>query len=290
MPTSMPLVGNILAITLVTTSTRVLVLLPLKDQVALINNQISTVPASTSILSLVYAVRSGGKFSHLFEMYSRDYDHLFANCPTRHVSDWRFQKLLEKCEGRQADFTREHFNLIRNEPPINEIIWKRQCHMFFRSLRSPRSFILYSLDDPSKSITWHYPGGTICQIFKFGSFLTRLQALIKGRTSGYFEPVSTTFPTLDSSVYQPGRLDVLKMAVGMERDGGITGFKLIQRWLNLEGPASHVRPSKIRPWRFIFVVPEETAASFKLQSFGNDWNSKVKQYVLGLSQQDVLEY
>ena len=126
--------------------------------------------------------------------------------------------------------------------------------------------------------------------FKSRSFLTRLQALIKGRTSGYFEPVSTTFPTLDSSVYQPGHLDVLKMAVGMERDGGITGFKLIQRWLNLEGPASHVRPSETQPWRFIFVVPEEKVASFKLQSFGNVWNSQVQQYVLGLSPKDIWEH
>jgi len=223
----------------------------LEDQVALINNQISTVPESTNILSLVYDVRSGGKFSHhLFEMYSCDDDHFFANCPIRHVSDWSFQKLLEKYEGWQTGFARELFNLIRNGPPIasiNEVIWKRQCHMFFRSLRSPRSFTLYSLDDLSKSITWHYPGDTICQTFKSGSFLTQLQALIKGRTSGYFEPVSTTFPTLDSLAYQLDRLDVLKMAVIMEHDSSIAGFERIQCWLSLEGPASHLRPSETRP-------------------------------------------
>ena len=267
-----------------------------QEAVASIHEQISAVPASTNILSLIFDVRSGGNFSHrLFEMYSRNDAHFFANCHIRLVSDWLFERLLVKYEERQADVARELFNAIRKEPEIasiNGVIWERQCHLFFRSLRSPRSFVLRSLDDPSGSITyeWEYPGSIGYQTFGSGSFATQLQALIADETSGYLKPMSTTFPTLDSLLYQPGYLEFLQMTVSPSHPGSIAGFQRIQRWLKLKGPASHLRPSKSRPWTFIFVVPEEMAASFNQQSFGNVWGSKVKQFVLGLSQKDIWEY
>ena len=264
-----------------------------KKQVALINEQITAVPASTNILSLIFDVRRGGEFSQrVFEMYSLDDHRFLANCPIRHVSDWSFKKLLEKYEEREVGVSRELFNLIQREPPIasiNEAIWERQCNLFFRSLRSPRSFMLRALDDSSQSLTWDYPGDTLYRTFKSGSFPTMLQALIEGRISGYLEPVSTAFPTLDSLVYQPGLLIFLKMTVGTEHDGSSAGFERIQRWLKLKGPLAHLHASESRPWKFVFVVPEEMALSFKQQSFGKAWNSKVKQYVLGLSQKDVWE-
>jgi hypothetical protein len=58
---------------------------------------------------------------------------------------------------------------------------------------------------------------------------------------------------------------------------------------SVKGPASNLRPSRKRPWMFIFIVPEETEASFTKQPFEEVWDSKVEQYVLGLSQKDVWE-
>ena len=82
-PSSMAL-GNILAMTFVvghasSSPSR------FKEQVALINAQISAVPASTNILSLMYDVRSGGEFSHLFELYASN-DHHVENRSIRRVS------------------------------------------------------------------------------------------------------------------------------------------------------------------------------------------------------------
>ena len=76
---------------------------------------------------------------------------------------------------------------------------------------------------------------------------------------------------------------------GLKHDGSVTGFERIQRWPKHKGPVAHLHPSETRPWKFVFVVSEEMAPSFKQQSFGKPWNSKVKQYVLGLSQKDVWE-
>ena len=141
------------------------------------------------------------------------------------------------------------------EPPayINEVIWEQQCQRFFRALQSPHSFILRSPDDPSKSIAWDYPGGT-------GQIWTRLQAIMKDRTSGHLKPVSTTVPTPDSLVYQLGPLDFLKMMIGisMEHDGSIAGFERIQCWVRIEGLDSH--SFETRPWILIFVVPEKSGS------------------------------
>lgn len=133
MPSSMPL-GNVLAMTFVvvhasSSPSR------FKEQVALINAQISAVPASTNILSLMYDVRSGGEFSHLFKLYASN-DHLVENRSIRRVSGWSLKKLSEHYEERDTD-VRRLFNLVRTEPPItsiNEVIWERQCRRFFRSL------------------------------------------------------------------------------------------------------------------------------------------------------------
>ena len=258
---------------------------PLEKQVASITEQISTVAASTDIGALIDDIRRGGTSSHLFQIYSSHDHRMFENCPIKHVSDWSFNRLLEKYEERQTDAALELFNLFRyrNGLQIATFVWERQ---FFRSLRSPRSFILRSLDDPSESITceWEYPRGTEYRTFESGPpFPTRLQVLIEDKTSGHLKPLSTMFPTSDSLVYQPSRLDFFQITLGsFEPNGSIAGFERVQRWLELKGPTSHLCPSETRPWLFISIVPEGKAASLKQQSFGKIWNSKVKQYVLGL--------
>ncbi|KAF8523379.1 hypothetical protein BU17DRAFT_86122 [Hysterangium stoloniferum] len=253
----------------------------------------ATVPRSTSIISLIYDTRGGGEFSHnLFEVHSLDDDHFFPGCLIKPVSEWVFERLLEKYKERQANAVRELYDLIRREPalaPTSGIIWERQCHRFFRSLRIFRSFNLRSLDDPSQTITWDYPGGTEYKAFESTFFSTQLEAQIQRKTSTYFQPLSASYPTLDSLVYRPDRLDFLQMTVAKNHPSKIAGFQRIQRGLKLKGPASNLRPSKEQPWMLIFVVPEEIAPSFTKQPFGGVWDSKVKQYVLALSQKDVWE-
>ena len=247
---------------------------------------------STNIIQLVYD--KGGKYSqwyHLFQISSRHDHRWFANCHFEPVSNWSFQKLLERFEKEQDDAIRVLYNRIRKEPKLailmRGLTWERQCHIFFQSLKFPRSFVLRSLDDPSISITWDYPGPTKYESFEPRSFSSQLQALIQDKTPAYLKPMLTIFSTLDSLVYQPGILDILQMTVRVEHPSSTAGFGLIQKWLRVKSPASHLRPSKDRPWKFIFVVPEEMAASFEQVSFGGVWDSKVKQYVLGLSDDDV---
>ncbi|KAF8522760.1 hypothetical protein BU17DRAFT_86669 [Hysterangium stoloniferum] len=266
----------------------------LKNEVASVNDVIGVVPRSTSIISLIDDTRGSGEFSHyLFEVHSLDDDHFFSGCLIKPVSEWVFGRLLEKYEERQASAARELYDLIRREPalaPTSGIIWERQCHRFFRSLRFSRSFNLRSLDDPSQTIIWDYPGGTEHKAFESASFSTELEAQIRRKTSTYFQPLSACYPTLDSLLYRPDRLDFLQMTVAQNHPSKIAGFQRIQRGLKLKGPASNLRPSKEQPWMFIFIVPEETAPSFTKQPFGEVCDSKVKQYVLALSQKDIWEY
>ncbi|KAF8510508.1 hypothetical protein BU17DRAFT_70030 [Hysterangium stoloniferum] len=266
----------------------------LEDEVASLENLIAAVPSSTSIISLIHDTRSGGEFSHhLFEIYNRDHRHFFSNSLIKPVSDWVFGRLLEQYEERQASAARQLYDLIRKEPalaPTSGIIWERQCHRFFRSLRLSRSFNLRSLDDPSQTITWDYPGGTEYKAFESASFSTELEAQIQRKTSTYFQPFPASYPTLDSLIYRPDRLDFLQMTVAKNHPSKIAGFQRIRRGLKLKGPASNLRPSKEQPWMFIFIVPEETAPSFTKQPFGEVWDSKVKQYILALSQKDIWEY
>jgi hypothetical protein len=78
--------------------------------------------------------------------------------------------------------------------------------------------------------------------------------------------------------------------VDADSAGGINtaGFERVHRWLDRDGEESRdIRPSKERPWKIIFVVPEAREASFRKWTFGDGWDGKVVQYVLGLSQRQV---
>jgi hypothetical protein len=265
----------------------------LKNEVASIEEVIATVATTTNITTLVGEIRSGNAFSiRLFELHSRDEDRFFANCFVKSVSDWAFQRLVDKYEERQGDAARKIYDLLRWEPEFAFAIgniWKRQCHRFFRSLQISRHFNLRSLDDPNQTITWDFPGGVEYQEFETASFSTELEARIRLGAPTYFQPLSASYPTLDSLLYRPGRLDFLQMTDAKRQPSKIAGFERIQRGMKLKGPASNLRPSKQHPWILIFVLSEEKAASFKKQPFGKDWDSKVKQYVLTLSQKDVWE-
>ena len=72
----------------------------LEKQVASITEQISTVTASTDVGALIYDIRRGGTSSHLFQIYSSHNYRPFGNCPIKHVSDWSFNRLLEKYKER----------------------------------------------------------------------------------------------------------------------------------------------------------------------------------------------
>ena len=123
-------------------------------------------------------------------------------------------------------------------------------------------------------IAWGCPGGTEYKAFQSASFSTQLEAQIRRVTWAYFQSLSASYPTLDSLAYRPGRLALLlQMTAAKHHPNKSAGF---QSGLKVKGPASNLRASKKRPWVFIFVVLETAV-----------WDSKVEQYVLGLSQKDV---
>ncbi|KAF8518685.1 hypothetical protein BU17DRAFT_90756 [Hysterangium stoloniferum] len=138
----------------------------------------------------------------------------------------------------------------------------------------PSVFPLLQPTFPRRPIIWDYPGGTEYKAIESASFSTELEAQIRRKTSTYFQPLSASYPTLDSLVYRSDRLDFLQMTVAENDPRKIAGFQRIQRALKLKGPASNLRPSTEQPWMFIFIVPEETAPSFTKQPFGGVWDSK----------------
>ncbi|KIM44988.1 hypothetical protein M413DRAFT_25378 [Hebeloma cylindrosporum] len=264
-----------------------------EEQVESITANITAVAASTDIGSLIYDIRIGGTSSQLFQIYTND-NRQSENCHIEQVSDWSFNRLLDKYEQwRTVNAGRDFFNVFRTQPRITTFVWERQ---FFRFIQSPRTFVLRSLDDPSECTTceWEFSGDAEHQTFESGSFPAGLQALIEDKTSGHLKPLSSAGPVSDAlAVYQPSRLIFLQFKRGnVESDDSriVSGFERVQRWLKLECPhSSHLHPSESRPWMIISIVPEESAASFKQQSFGRVWNLQVKQYVLGSPQKDLWE-
>jgi len=106
-------------------------------------------------------------------------------------------------------------------------------------------------------------------------------------------PAARNFPTVDSILYNPNdslAFTCIQTTVSSEHPIAVSGLKHIQSWLKPKTTLAALCPTKTMPWRFIFVVPQDTASDFKLQKLQGDtatgaWVGKVQQHVLGL---DVL--
>jgi hypothetical protein len=253
-----------------------------------VEQEISSLPTSSHFIWSMHSVRSGSRIvPNLFQIYSDD-DHLFSNCLVCPVTDMALSNYLSKYKTKLLAGPHKLYKFLEREPKLsytNKYIFQWACDEFFRSLEECRSFPVRSLDDPRKSITWQYPDN---HAGYSKSHLSELQTQIEGGTPGHVIHPYTTFPTFNYMVYTPDGFEFVQMTTGVDYAGSTTGFERVQRWLDRIGENSqHLQPSTTRRWKFIFVVPEEIAPSFTKWTFGDGWDEKVAQYVLGLSQRQI---
>jgi hypothetical protein len=94
-------------------------------------------------------------------------------------------------------------------------------------------------------------------------------------------------------MFQPGCQPLIGFQITTTRDHHISvkGLAAIQACLKPKVPELNaLRPTTKTKWIILFVVPDDMAASFVKQQFKEaaHWGLKTTQYVLGLSEREVM--
>jgi len=245
-------------------------------------------------MQLLYASRTGDSaVSHsIFEILPIDESRQLAECGFDIVSHWvlrLFMEEYESCEAHRAnDFYRQISGLPKAaslwghvfEQKVLHHIDTYGCEFEIRALASPGM------------ITWECPGPIRRYTFqREEDFILEITETIKKNKSLHLVPLASNFEAVDSILYSPNDvLTCIQTTVSGNHPISVGGLQRLQNWLGTEPPLADLRPSRDRPWRFIFVVPPGDASTYEKQQFKTDtksdaWDGRVHQYVLGL---DVL--
>lgn len=263
----------------------------LDDKVQSIKQTIRRIPRSTGLYPIVNNARIGSSLSQrLFQVYPADKDHISPCCPIRPASEWILDQLLDEFDGRKKGSVREFYVEIQRRlppaEPIQHMVWQRQVHCFFKTVKSPFLFQLRSLDD-NTSMDWGYPDGVVYESPRTQMIPARLQEHIQARIPCYIKLMSPTFTSINSLLYEPDRLVCIRIMETIDVSAMISGLQTIQAWAS--AAATELKPTSERPWIILLVVPEEKAGSIAKQTLQGpsglteEWGKTIKQYVLGLS-------
>ena len=173
-------------------------------------------------------------------------------------------------------------------------LFERQVLNYLDGINASHDFTICGLTNYNQ-MTWTYCGPIRSFIFRErATFHEEITNAIQSRESLHLRPAARNFPTVDSILYNPndsdGVITCIQTTVSSEHPIAVSRLQHIQSWLELKTPLAHLRPSNTMPWRFIFIVPQDIAPDFKLQTLQGDtatgaWAGKVQQHVLEL---DVL--
>jgi len=227
----------------------------------------------------------------IFEISPKDERRLLAQCKFSSVSKWALNCFLEGYEA-QKNVAATDFYLFISKTPDTASLWG---HVFERmvlnhldGMDAEHRFPMRGLTHPGPT-TWTYRGHIPRSDFlQKLDFVNELTISVRGDRPLHLVPSIRNFPAVDSIVYDPNEvLTCIQITVSRQHRILVSGLQRIQRWLKRGTSLGHLRPSKRRPWRFIFIVPSADEASFELQPLKGDtdlgeWDGKVHQYVLGL--------
>jgi len=248
-------------------------------------------------MQLVYASRTGDSaVSHsIFQISPKDESRQLSDCGFDIVSDWAFRLFIEEYESHEAHRANDFYRQISGVPSAASL-WG---HVFEQKVlrhidTSGRKFEIRGLAPP-RLLTWECPAPIRRYNFKGeADFFREITKAIKENESLHLVPLASNFEAVDSILYTPNDvLTCIQTTVAGKHPISVGGLQRIQNWLGTKPPLGDLRPSRNRPWRFIFIVPPGDASTYEVQEFKNDtktsnWatSAKVLQYVLGL---DVLE-
>ena len=230
----------------------------------------------------------------VFEISPRNERRLLAQCGFGAVSLWALDVLLTECEIRRADATVTFYRCISRMPYATSLrghVFRRQVLKHLDGLHSEHVFPMEGLT-PFKETEWTYRG----PIRRFNflqdlDFIDELTKAVQNEKPLHLVPLARDFEALDSIIYDPKEalLTCIQITIYGEQDILVSDLQRIQSWLKNDiddTPFAGLRPSKRRPWRFIFIVPPDEEP-FEPQRLKGDtaqgeWTGKVHQYVLTL--------
>jgi hypothetical protein len=227
---------------------------------------------------------------------------LYARAFLRPRSVWVMDLILEALGKKEKYKQRAFHDLIASKPIASGFFgrfWEGRVHAFFQE-RQGKSITL-NLKELGKSndIEWTL---TIQNSYEFSNagLSLKLEPIVASKKTSYLQPLSETYPTIDSIIHTPapfvsgvGSLVLLQMATN-EHSLKVKGFKSLQSHLPRSSSVKDLRPSEKNPWAVVFVVPKDRVENFvKTQTLVGDpndiriWQSKTRQFVLGLSHDQV---
>jgi hypothetical protein len=282
--------------------------------------------ATTNLKDAIMSVSTGEPIHRAFEMYPSLKNRAWIHCLVRPVSDWAFSEMIAELDRRGAAAAYELYHGIKGSSSAATLagnMFEAKVHAFFQCILTPRRFMVRpvlpvdkrstaldkrstTFDKRSNSFDIEFSSDTTH--LSFGpkqDFMGQLTSFVNDdNKSCYLKPLSSTFATFDSFLYQPGlpRSDCqpligFQVTTAKTHPIKVIGLQDLQACLNPTVPELEaLRPTTNKKLIILFVVPESRAASWVKMPFkgkdqekdpGKVWEGKTIQYVLGLPEEEV---
>jgi hypothetical protein len=235
--------------------------------------RVSQIVRNREVLEELSSIRIGisDLSNTTFQLSPANESRILELCNCEAVSRWVVDRLLEVYETCEAGMAIKLYRNLSGLPwaaTFRGCLFERQVLAFFDCMKTGRVMSIRGLSN-SDQMMWTYRGHI--------PFFTFLQ---------------DEFAAVDSIVYDPNEvLTCIQITTNADHPVAVSGLERVQKWLKRSTPAENLRPHDTRPWRFIFVVPSETARIFKLQPLEgktkDKWAGRVDQYVLGLQEETI---
>ena len=247
-----------------------------------------------NMLQVLKASRTGDSTvpDSIFQIFPKNESRLFVECEFDTVSRWAFERFAGAYELRDAHEATSFYRQI-STAPLTASLWGHVFEAKVLNCINTRGcdFQIRGLSSPGMR-TWTCGGPILHSNFlRESDFVYEITKAIRENDSLHLIPSAPNFTAVSSILYARHEvLTLIQTTVSEKHPICVSGLDSLRNWLKLRTPLAHLCPSKMRPWRLIFIVPPGQASTFKLQRLEGDdegkWVGWVHQYVLGL---DVIE-
>jgi hypothetical protein len=261
------------------------------------------------VTTLIHGARSGVGIpnrpdvpSKVFQIYPDPRD-IYRSLSSCHISitAWALRHLMGWIENRKGEKAAVLYNTISMMPEAASFrgsLFEMQVLRYLDHFDTKKTFKIRALTNSYPHETqWTYPGPAKHVNFDLSTASSKIAEAISLKLAHHLVPLARDFAAVDSIIYDPNDavLTCIQITTNTRHPIVVSGLRNIQRQLKPGTALECLRPSKTKPWRFLFVVPVSMESNFELQTFTGDtnrgeWAGKVDQYVLGLKEDDVFHF
>ncbi|KAH9997437.1 hypothetical protein BJV74DRAFT_883436 [Russula compacta] len=205
------------------------------------------------------------------------------------------------CDNHRAEeLTQFYFALSPTKASLSGVLFEGQVLNHLDGIEAERKFKICRLTDPdpdSIEMEWTYRGPIRRVTFDNESTaIHEITDAVQSKEPLHLVPSDSRFPAADSILYDPHDPNAVLTCVQITKNKRqpivASGLQDIQAWFKPHTPLADLRPSKTRPWRFLFVVPSDMFLTYKFQNLKGAtptgvWATKVHQYVLGIEERTI---